>query len=161
MKTAFRIFNVSISLLFLSWIAKLHFIFGGDYMFRIGSAGVLLSLIWQFAAIGTTEASGKKDWLRIFRVNTICLIIVYLGMMLKVAHLMPDQFLKDLTLDFIGIPALVTALLYSIAKWDVLLGATPQAKFFAMKHLALPWLMFAFSFMLYGIYSLNLMHQFK
>lgn len=161
MKTAFRILNISISLLFIAWIAKLHFIFGGDYLFRLASAGVLLSLVWQFAAIGKTEVSGKKDWIRLFRVNSICLIIVYLGMLLKVAHLMPDQVLKDLVLDFLGIPAVVTAMLYSISRWQIMTHATPSEKLLAVKHLALPWLMFAFSFMLFGIYSLNLIYQVK
>ena len=45
MKIKNKMFNISIALLFIAWILKMHFIFGGDYLFRIGTIGVLISIV--------------------------------------------------------------------------------------------------------------------
>ena len=42
-----KIFFVSALIMFLGWIAKMHFIPGGDYLFRIGTIGIVTSLIIQ------------------------------------------------------------------------------------------------------------------
>lgn len=160
MKSAFRIYCISLVLLFIAWIAKLHFIFGGDYLFRTASTGIVFSLILQLIAVRAELVASSKGLMNLFRVNSVCLIIVYLGMMLKVAHLLNDQILKDLVLDFIGIPAIVLAALYSFIRSSVFIQATLQEKILVSKHIVLPWLMFIISFMLYGIFSLNLMYRY-
>jgi len=90
---------------------------------------------------------------RMFSINLIVLAILYLGMMLKVSHIMNSQIEKDLVLDFIGIPAFVGCMIYNFANSSIILGADNYVKSLLCKHIALPWLLFLFSFMLYALYS--------
>ena len=94
MKFTFKLLCISIILIFLAWTAKMHFIFGGDYLFRIGTLGVLLSFIAQIISM-TKNVELKSHMLtKMFFVNSICLFIAYLGMMMKVSHIMNTQFEK-------------------------------------------------------------------
>lgn len=156
MKFTFRLFYFSIILIFLAWTAKMHFVFGGDYLFRLGTIGVLLSIVSQI--IGMTKNSELKHdkLINLCVVNSICLFIAYLGMMMKVSHIMNSQFEKDFVLDFIGIPAILTSIIYNFSRIDKLLETSKTNKLLFYKQILLPWTLFLFSFLLYAIYSLIL-----
>ncbi len=159
MKNIFRLYCFSIALLFLGWIAKLHFIFGGDYLFRIGSAGVMVSFVAQLVT-KYANTDFRTDTLHsIFVVNSVCLFLVYAGMMLKVAHLLQTQEEKDFMLDYIGIPATVFAALYSFAAPGKWYDAGSGSKEVFLRHIVLPWMLFVFSFLLYAVYSVILTYQ--
>ena len=153
MKSPLHIFIISISILFLAWIAKMQFIFGGDYLFRIGTIGVVLSFLWMLIVFRKDEAVKSSGLSRIFSINLIVLAILYLGMMLKVSHIMNNQIEKDLVLDFVGIPTLVGCMIYNFANSYTILGSDNYVKSLLGKHIALPWVLFLFSFMLYAVYS--------
>lgn len=156
MKAIFRLFTISALLLFLAWIAKLQFVAGGDYLFRTATVGIILAIILQTIFIQKNKEV-KADMLSpLFFVNHLCLLIVYAGMMLKVAHVMRTQFEKDLVLDFFGIPATAIALIYSFSKVYMIFKASRSNKIIFYKHVLLPWCLFLFSFMLYAVYSLVL-----
>ncbi len=156
MKFTFRLFCISIILIFLAWIAKMHFIFGGDYVFRLGTLGVLLSIISQIIGI-TKDRELKSDKLtNLYIVNSICLFIAYLGMMMKVSHIMNSQFEKDLVLDFFGIPAILTSIIYIFIRIDGLIETSKANKLIFYKQILLPWTLFIVSFLLYAVYSVIL-----
>lgn len=128
MKFTFRLFCSSIILIFLAWTAKMHFVFGGDYVFRLGTLGVLLSIVSQIIGM-TKNIELKYDKLiNLYIVNSICLFIAYLGMMMKVSHIMNSQFEKDFVLDFIGIPAILTSIIYNFSRIDKLIEASKTTK---------------------------------
>lgn len=156
MKFTFRLFCSSIILIFLAWTAKMHFVFGGDYVFRLGTLGVLLSIVSQI--IGMTKNSELKydKLINLYIVNSICLFIAYLGMMMKVSHIMNSQFEKDFVLDFIGIPAILTSIIYNFSCIDKLIEASKTTKLLFFRQILLPWTLFLFSFLLYAIYSVIL-----
>ena len=112
MKFTFKLFCFTTILIFLAWIAKMHFIFGGDYLFRLGTVGVLISLVFQIIFFIMNKELKSDNLTKLFIVNSISLFIVYLGMMMKVSHIMNSQFEKDLTLDFVGIPAILLSIIY-------------------------------------------------
>ncbi|MFN5324040.1 MAG: hypothetical protein ACK5C5_03900 [Bacteroidota bacterium] len=153
MKSAFKTFVVSSSMLFLAWVAKMQFIFGGDYLFRIGTIGIVVSFVWMLVHFRKDQILKSSGMSRMFSINLIVLAILYLGMMLKVSHIMNSQIEKDLVLDFIGIPAFVGCMIYNFANSSIILGADNYVKSLLCKHIALPWLLFLFSFMLYALYS--------
>lgn len=153
MKSPLHIFIISISILFLAWIAKMQFIFGGDYLFRIGTIGVVLSFLWILIIFRKDEAVKSSGVSRFFSINLIVLAILYLGMMLKVSHIMNSQIEKDLVLDFVGIPAFVGCMFYNFANSSMILVSDNYVKSLLCKHIALPWVLFLFSFMLYAVYS--------
>lgn len=156
MNYTFKLFNLSAFFLFIAWTAKMQFIFGGDYLFRIATAGIILALILQ-AFIIQKNKEVKADLLsHLFLVNHLCLLIVYTGMMLKVAHVMHTQFEKDLILDFFGIPATAIAMIYTFSKVHVIFKSSGSNKILFYKHILLPWCLFLFSFILYAVYSLVL-----
>ena len=156
MKFTFRLFCSSIILIFLAWTAKMHFVFGGDYVFRLGTLGVLLSIVSQIIGM-TKNIELKYDKLiNLYIVNSICLFIAYLGMMMKVSHIMNSQFEKDFVLDFIGIPAILTSIIYNFSRIDKLIEASKTTKLLFYRQILLPWSLFLFSFLLYAIYSVIL-----
>ncbi len=140
-------------MLFLAWVAKMQFIFGGDYLFRIGTIGIVVSFVWMLVHFRKDQILKSSGMSRMFSINLIVLAILYLGMMLKVSHIMNSQIEKDLVLDFIGIPAFVGCMIYNFANSSIILGADNYVKSLLCKHIALPWLLFLFSFMLYALYS--------
>lgn len=153
MKSAFITFVVSSSMLFLAWIAKLQFIFGGDYLFRIGTIGIVISFVWMLVHLRKDKAIKSSGLSRFISINLIVLTVLYVGMMLKVSHIMNSQIEKDLVLDFIGIPAFVGCMIYNFANSSIILGTDNYFKSLLCKHIALPWVLFLFSFMLYALYS--------
>jgi hypothetical protein len=156
MKFTFRLFCASNIIIFIAWIAKMHFIFGGDYLFRIGTFGILVSLVAQIFIIRKNPEIKSNNLNLLFIINIICLSIAFLGIMMKVSHLMNTQFEKDLVLDFIGIPAIVTSLFINFIQIDRLVGATKTAKIIFYRHIIMPWTLFLFSFLLYAVYSVIL-----
>jgi hypothetical protein len=156
MKYTFRLFCISIILLFLAWTAKMHFVFGGDYLFRLGTLGVLISFVTQIIALTNNTDLKSNNLTKLFLINTISLLIVYLGMMLKVSHIMNSQFEKDFVLDFIGIPAILTSIIYNFSRIDKLIEASKTSQLLFYRQILLPWTLFLFSFLLYVIYSLIL-----
>jgi hypothetical protein len=141
---------------FLAWILKMQFIYGGDYLFRIGTIGVLISLVAQIVAISKNAEMESYKLKNIYIVNSIGLLIVYLGMMIKVSHIMNSQFEKDLVLDFIGIPAILTSILYTFINIDKLSETSKPNKIILYKEIMLPWTLFLFSYFLYNTYSVIL-----
>jgi len=138
MKAISRLFTISAILLFLAWIAKLHIVPGGDYLFRTATAGIILAIIFQTIFIHKNKEV-KADMLSpLFFVNQLCLLIVYAGMMLKVAHVMRTQFEKDLVLDFFGIPATAIAMIYTFSKIHLISKASGSNKILFYKHILLP-----------------------
>jgi hypothetical protein len=131
-------------------MAKLQFIFGGDYLFRIASLGILLSLA---ASIYLTKNLQVPIIRRIFIVNLTTLIVAYCGVMLKVSHVMETQFGKDVLLDLIAYPTLFFTMLYTFAYSDVLLQQERPIKLQFLKTIVLPWCVLTFSLILYAVYS--------
>ncbi len=156
MKAIFRLFCISSTLLFFAWIAKLQFIYGGDYLFRIATTGIHIAIIIQTVFISKNKEVKDASLTKIFLVNNFSLLIVYMGMMLKVAHLMQSQFQKDLILDFVGIPVIVSNIIYNFAHIDRIVNAPNNIKLIFYKHVLLSWLLFLFSFLLYAVYSVVL-----
>lgn len=156
MKLPFKLFCISITLIFLAWIAKMHFIFGGDYLFRIGTIGVLISFISQI--IGSRKYTELKSEMltTVFFVNSISLFIAYLGMMMKVSHIMHTQFEKDLVLDFLAIPLVIISAVYTFNNIHRLLITSNSNKIIFYKQILLPWLLFIVSLVLYALYSVIL-----
>jgi len=137
-------------------MAKLQFIFGGDYLFRAASLGILISI--AISIYDTPKNVQAKPMRHIFMVNLITLLLAYGGMMLKVSHLMHTQLEKDIVLDFIAYPALSFAMLYSFAHSDYLMQQDRSIKIRLMKTVLLPWCVFGFSLILYAVYSATLSH---
>lgn len=156
MTSSIKLFYVSSAAIFLAWIAKMHFVFGGDYLFRIGTIGILLSLVAQGIGIAKNAEIKSARLTRLFLLNCVCLFIAYGGMMLKVAHLLDTQFEKDFVLDFMGIPAVIYAILYNFSALEKVMTAPGDLKIFFYRLILLPWTLFFFSFMLYAIYSVIL-----
>ncbi len=156
MKFTLRLFCFSISLVFIAWIAKIQFIFGGDYLFRLGTIGVLISLLAQIYNLTKMFELKLSNLLKVYIVNSICLFIVYLGMMMKVSHIMNSQFQKDLILDFVGIPAVLTSIIFTFLYIEKIIETTKTYKLVFYKQILLPWILFLFSFLLYAIYSVIL-----
>jgi hypothetical protein len=156
MKFDFRLFCISTVLLFFAWIAKMHFIFGGDYLFRIGSIGIIFSFILQIIRFSKDSELKSNNLTKQFTLNSICLLIVYLGMMLKVSHIMNSQIEKDFVLDFIGIPSIIISIIYSFINFEKIVDASKRNKLLFYKQILLPWILFVFSFLFYAIYSVIL-----
>lgn len=153
MKISFRLMCISASVIFIAWMAKLHFIYGGDYLFRTGTALALISFILTFTTC-INNAILKESRLNIlFMANQIFLMVVYAGMMMKISHVMNTQFEKDLVLDFLGIPAMCAAIIWNFISAQKLIGATESIKVQFAKFVMMPWIIFLFSFILYAIYS--------
>ncbi len=70
--------------------------------------------------------------------------------------MMKSQFEKDLVLDFVGIPAIFTSVLYTFLRIEKLNEASKRIKVVFYKQILLPWTLFLFSFLLYAIYSVIL-----
>lgn len=153
MKSAFKTFGVSSSMLFLAWVAKMQFIFGGDYLFRIGTIGIVVSFVWMWIHFRKDEVIKSTGLSKVFSINLAVLVLVYVGMMMKVSHLMNSQFEKDLILDFLGIPAIGACMIYNFSCSHIIMEAPVNTRALFSKHIALPWLLFFFSFMLYAVYS--------
>jgi hypothetical protein len=134
----------------------MHFIFGGDYLFRLGTLGVLISLVRQIIALTKNIELKSNNLTKLFIINSISLLIVYLGMMMKVSHIMNSQFEKDFVLDFIGIPAILTSIIYNFSRIDKLIEASKTNKLLFYRQILLPWTLFLFTFLLYAIYSVIL-----
>ena len=156
MRFSFRLYCISTGIIFLAWIAKMHFIFGGDYLFRIGTIGVLTSFLFQIPFYIKHSELRQQSLTRLYVVNSICLFIAYLGMMLKVSHIMNTQFEKDLVLDFIGIPALVISQFQLFTSAERLIHASRSNQIILMKYIVMPWVLFLVSFLLYSVYSVIL-----
>lgn len=156
MKWTFRLFCFSVILIFIAWIAKMHFIFGGDYLFRLGTVGVLLSIISQIIGISKNSELKSDKLTNLYTVNSICLFIAYLGMMMKVSHIMNTQFEKDLVLDFFGIPAILTSIIYSFIRIDSIMETSKANKLVFLKQILFPWTVYLVSFLLYAVYSVIL-----
>jgi hypothetical protein len=76
--------------------------------------------------------------------------------MVKVSHLVDDPFVKDILLDIIGIPLMLIAILYSFTHYKDLLHTSELIKTYIVQFIALPWLLFLFSYLFYLVYSLTL-----
>ena len=156
MKFTLRLFCTSIILIFFAWILKMHFIFGGDYLFRLGTIGVLVTFVTQIVIFAKKSELKSYSLTGLFVLNSICLLVVYLGMMMKVSHIMNSQFEKDLVLDFIGIPAILTSIIYNFIYIDKLIDTSKTNKLLFFRQILLPWALFIFSFLFYAIYSVIL-----
>jgi len=159
MQFTLRLFCISSSLVFIAWIAKMHFMPGGDYLFRLGTIGVLISLIAQIYNLTKMAELKLNKLVNVYIVNSICLFIVYLGIMLKVSHITNSQIEKDLVLDFIGIPAILISIMYTFLRIEKLNEASKVNKIVFYKQILLPWTLFLFSFLLYAIYSVILIRE--
>lgn len=151
-----KLFCFSSCIIFIAWIAKMQFIIGGDFLFRLGTIGVLISLIAQTYNFTNMAELKLFKLANVYILNSTCLFIVYLGMTLKVSHIMKSQFEKDLVLDFVGIPAIFTSVLYTFLSIEKLNEASKRIKVVFYKQILLPWTLFLFSFLLYAIYSVIL-----
>lgn len=151
-----KIFFVSALIMFLGWIAKMHFIPGGDYLFRIGTIGIVTSLIIQIHNSVKIPDVKSNNLTKLFLLNGLSLIIVYSGMMLKVSHIMNTQIEKDFVLDFFGIPAIIVSIMYNFLHIDTLMKSSEKNKLLFYRQILLPWTLFLFSFLLYTIYSIIL-----
>ncbi|HAD14326.1 MAG TPA: hypothetical protein DCF33_18040 [Saprospirales bacterium] len=151
-----KIFEVSALIMFLGWIAKMHFIPGGDYLFRIGTIGIVTSLIIQIHNSVKIPDVKSNNLTKLFLLNGLSLIIVYSGMMLKVSHIMNNQIEKDFVLDFFGIPAIIVSIMYNFLHIDTLMKSSEKNKLLFYRQILLPWTLFLFSFLLYTIYSIIL-----
>lgn len=156
MKLAFKLLIISIIIVFFAWIAKMHFIFGGDYLFRLGTFGILIAIIAQIILYTKNTELKSNKLTKLFILNSICLSIVYLGMMMKVSHIMNTQIEKDFILDFIGIPAILTAVIYNFVHIEKLIESSKNSKLLFYRQILLPWSLFLCSFLLYAIYSVIL-----
>jgi hypothetical protein len=134
----------------------MHFIFGGDYLFRLGTLGILISFVTQIFGFTKNPEVKSNNLNKLFLLNSICLFIVYLGMMMKVSHIMNTQIEKDLVLDFIGIPAILTSIIFNFFHIDKLIETTKTIRSLFYRQVLLPWILFLFSFLLYAIYSVIL-----
>ncbi len=134
----------------------MQFIFGGDYLFRIGTIGVLISIVSNIVYLKKNVEIDSNDITKIYMVNSICLFIVYTGMMLKVSHIMGSQLEKDFILDFIGIPAIVTSAIYTFNNIHKILETSKSNKIILHKEIIWPWVIFLFSYLLYNTYSVIL-----
>ena len=134
----------------------MQFIFGGDYLFRIGTIGVLISIVSNIVYLKKNVEIDSNDITKIYMVNSICLFIVYTGMMLKVSHIMGSQLEKDFILDFIGIPAIVTSAVYTFNNIHKILETFNSNRILFHKEIILPWVLFLFSYLLYNTYSVIL-----
>ncbi len=134
----------------------MHFIFGGDHLFRIGTFGILISIIVQIILFTKNIEIKSNNLTRLFILNSISLEFVYLGMMMKVSHIMNSQFEKDFVMDFIGIPAILISIIYNFIYVEKLIEASKPTKILFFKQILLPWTLFIFSFLLYAIYSIIL-----
>ena len=153
MKNYQTIFIISSGIIILGWLAKIHFIPGGDIAFRLGTIGVISSIVTQVIAINKILNKEDKMLKRLFNFNSAALGICYTGMMLKVSHIMSNQIQKDIVFDFIGIPIIVTAIIYSTINIDVLGYAKYEIKIIFIKNIILQYSMFLLSVILYCIYS--------
>lgn len=155
----YKLFLISIYMLFLAWIAKMQFIFGGDYLFRIGTIGVVIALFWMLIIFRKDDALKSSGLSRIFSINLIVLAILYLGMVLKVSHLLDSQIEKDLLLDFVGIPSMLICLTHTFANIQNLLESPIGVRVLFYKHIVLAWVGFILSMVLYALYSAILLSQ--
>ncbi len=151
-----KIFFVSALIMFLGWIAKMHFIPGGDYLFRIGTIGIVTSLIIQIHNSVKIPDVKSNNLTKLFLLNGLSLIIVYSGMMLKVSHILKTQIEKDCVFDFFGIPAIIVSFMYYFLHIDTLMKSSEKNKLLFYRQILLPWTLFLFSFLLYTIYSIIL-----
>lgn len=134
----------------------MHFIPGGDYLFRIGTIGIVTSLIIQIHNSVKIPDVKSNNLTKLFLLNGLSLIIVYSGMMLKVSHIMNTQIEKDFVLDFFGIPAIIVSIMYNFIHIDTLMKSSEKNKLLFYRQILLPWTLFLFSFLLYTIYSIIL-----
>ena len=156
MKLSFKLFLISIIILFIAWIVKMHFIFGGDYLFRFGTLGILIAIIAQIILYTKNTELKSNNLTKLFILNSICLSIVYLGMMMKVSHIMNTQIEKDFVMDFIGIPSILTAVIYNFVHIEKLIESSKNSKLLFYRQILLPWTLFLFSFLIYAVYSVIL-----
>lgn len=156
MNTARTMFAIGSALTGIAWIAKMQFIPGGDLLFRIGTAGMVVGLLLQLpiAVRNVALKAGRLD--RLFIVNTVVLALLHLGMMLKVAHVLDTQLQKDLVLDLLGIPVLLATLTYSFRQSANVLASDREAKVLLLRHVVYPWTVFVFSYLFYAVYSVVL-----
>lgn len=147
MKRNFQ-FQVLIAAIYLiAWIAKMHFIPGGDILIRLATMGWCLLLIWQVIRIKDQAIK------RIFNINTPVLILCFLGIMLKVSHVFAFQIYKDLLLDFLGYPAMLVAIAYNCKQVSNMCDFSREAKVILVQQLLFPWIMLWLTFLLYSLYS--------
>lgn len=156
MKYVFKLLCSSFLALIFAWIAKFYFVYGGDYLFRTATCGILIVLFFQLF-ITSRDRDLIESKLRPYLIlNLLCLLIVYTGMMFKVSHIFVSQTKKDLLLDFIGIPAIAIALIYTFSSINRLMNSTKRTKELILKQVIFPWIIFGFSFLLYAVYSIIL-----
>jgi len=156
MNKTFSLFCFSAIIILLAWIAKMHFVFGGDYLFRFGTIGVLISFMVQIILIYRDSEIKMHNLTKLFIINSICLSIAFLGMMMKVSHIMDTQHEKDFVLDFIGYPLITISIILSFSQVDKLISCSRNIKVIFYKHIIMPWILFLFSFLLYAVYSVIL-----
>ena len=74
--------------------------------------------------------------------------------MMIVSPIMNAQFEKDLVLDFVGIPAILTSVIYTFLHIEKLIDAATNNKLLFYKHILLREILFLLSFLLLADYSL-------
>lgn len=156
MNILFKLFSFCAVLLFISWIFKSHFVFGGDYLFRFSSVIILIILVMQTLKIYTIHEVKANSLSGIFITNGICLFLLYLGMMMKVSHIMNSQLEKDLVLDFLGIPAFLFATIYNFTFFEKITKLANTNKLLFYRFILFPWIIFLASYLLYLNYSVIL-----
>lgn len=147
MKRSFQLQVLIAAIYLMAWIAKMHFIPGGDILIRLATLGWCLLLIWQVFQIKDQAIK------RIFNVNTVVLILCFVGIMLKVSHVFAFQIYKDLLLDFLGYPAILVAIAYNCNQVSLMHNFTREARVLIVQQLLLPWSMLWLTFLLYSLYS--------
>jgi hypothetical protein len=159
MKNTFRLLYFSSFIIVIAWISKMHFIYGGDILFRTGTTGVVGALLIQsFLVKGNEEIRASKTF-SLFLLNGIFLTVLYTGMMMKASHLMNTQFEKDFVLDFAGLPLVVISIFMNAEKALKVVQFSDLTKILFIKHILAPWAMMLFSFILYALYSAILARQ--
>jgi hypothetical protein len=159
MKNTFRLLSFSSVIIVVAWIAKMHFVYGGDILFRTATAGLVLALIIQSVLFAKHEEIRETKSLSLFLFNSVSLSILYIGMMLKVSHLLNTQFEKDLVLDFMGLPLVAISIFLNAGKAETITRLNRNTRLLFIRHILTPWLMMMFSFILYALFSAILARQ--
>ena len=71
--------------------------------------------------------------------------------MMIVSPIMNAQFEKDLVLDFVGIPAILTSVIYTFLHIEKLIDTATNNKLLFYKHILLREILFLLSFLLHAV----------
>ncbi len=147
MKRNFCIHVIIATFYLIAWLAKFHFIPGGDWLIRIST------IAWCILFLHPLFVIKEKTLKQLYSVNSIGLVLALLGIMFKVSHVFAFQLYKDIPLDLFGFPAMLVALVYNFSQIDKICGLSWESKNLAAKLILFPWMMLLLSLIWYSLYS--------